>query len=112
MEWKIQDRKASGSDWDADGSPPDVVLTLNARGNTRSSPKRQTYSVEWQIDPPLQVEPGTRVSLHGIDLDLVADDPIDTLHTDVSDIYEFEHGRAKAFFKSGGAFMLGTCIRP
>lgn len=112
VEWKIQDRKASGAGWDADGSDPDVVVTLNARGSTRSSPKRQTLLVEWKLDPPLRVESGTRVSLSGVDRDILDHDRIATLHTNVKDNYEFEHGRAKVFFESGGAFMRGTCLRP
>jgi hypothetical protein len=111
VEWTIQPRKPTGNAWDADDSPPDVVLTLRARGSSgRTSPKRETYKVEWTLDPPLRVEPGTPVSLRGSDQDWVENDPIASLHTTVQEFHEHDGRVAKVLFDGGDAYMLGRCI--
>ncbi|MGB1016281.1 MAG: hypothetical protein ACPG4T_19245, partial [Nannocystaceae bacterium] len=110
IEWKIQKRKTSGSRWDADGSPPDVVLTLRSGSDTRTSPKREHYDVKWRVEPPLRVKPGATVSLYGRDRDLVADDRIDRLQVTVSEEYPNNRGRVEVHFESGGATMKGRCV--
>lgn len=110
VEWRIQKRKVNGSGWDVDGSPPDVVLTLRAGDDTRTSSKRETYQFEWRVDPPLRVKPGTTVSLSGRDRDILEHDRIDNLRVTVKNIPR--RGRITVEFENGGALMKGRCTEP
>lgn len=111
VEWKIQARKKNGNTWDADDSPPDVVLSLISDGVNRTSSKSETYSFEWRVDPPLRIEPGRIVMLRGMDKDWVEDDHIDSLRAKVQEFHDEENGISKIDFDTGAAFMTGRCLR-
>lgn len=111
VEWKIQARKKNGNEWDADGSPPDVVLSLQGDGASRISTKHETYNFEWKVDPPLRIEPRKLVVLRGTDKDLIEDDHIDSLRAKVQEFLDTDNGVSKIDFDTGAAFMTGRCIR-
>lgn len=106
LDFAVPRRKSNANAWDADGSAPDVVLTL--RGAGRTSKKMETYSAVWQLSPPLRVNSGESLTVEATDADLAAHDHIGTKRVDISPTAK--EGRIVG---AGGAVTLtGVCVDP
>lgn len=106
LEATISSRKRDGRVWDADESAPDVVLSLRAMGDSRTSSKTVGYSRSWKLEPPVLVGPDDTIQLRAIDKDLIADDPIFAFHAKPGPT--LAGGRLE--FGSGSAVAFGTCV--
>lgn len=106
VEVGIPARKRDGRAWDADGSTPDVVLTLRAAGDIRTSTLEASYRRSWTLSPAVTVDAGTLIQLRAIDKDLMADDPIFTLSARPTGT--LRGGTLE--FGSGSATAFATCI--
>lgn len=106
IEVKIPDRKSNGNAWDADGSAPDVVLSLRAAGDDHSSSKVAAYQRTWVLKPAIVVDTDENIRLRAIDMDLLAHDPIFALNAKPGGT--LPGGRLE--FGSGSAVAFGRCV--
>lgn len=73
--WTMPPSKATGEDWDGDGSAPDVVVRIQVSENrVLSGPKTQAYSGSWSLPELVPFDVGEEVSVWAFDSDLAFDD--------------------------------------
>lgn len=105
IEVSIPGQKSNGAPWDADDSAPDVVLSLRAAGDERTSSKWAAYQHSWRLDPAVVVDANVRLRLRAIDKDLMSDDPIFALNAKPGGT--LKGGRLD--FGAGSAVAFGRC---
>lgn len=106
--WQVPRTKPDSNDWDGDGSPPEVVLSIRTMdGVHMSSPEQSTYSVDWTFDAPLSVNAGETVVVTAVDKDVLADDPMATFNAKVPQF--LERGALRV---GHGATLIGKCVGP
>lgn len=106
--WQVPRTKADSDDWDGDGSPPDVVVTIRMTDGTyMSSKETSTFSVDWSFDAPLAVHADETVIVTAVDKDVLTDDPMPTFNAIAPQFLE------DGTWKLGqGAALVGKCVVP
>lgn len=108
LTWKVPSMKSNAAPWDGDDSPPDVQLRLRTSdGATVGSPKRQTFDFEWELESPLELKPGSTVTLTATDRDALFDDPMVSFNARVPAF--IQDGMWKL---TGGQMLEGECLHP
>ena len=98
--------KRSGHGWDADGSPPDLTLSIRVSGSRRGTSKRQdVQSATWRLDPPLVADAGAPIAVTATDADLMENDRIDDASERVPDTLP----GGTFTFGAGSVTLKGVC---
>jgi hypothetical protein len=106
--WQVPRTKPDSNDWDGDGSPPDVVVSIRLMDGTyMSSKETSTFSVDWSFDTPLAVNTNETVIVTAVDKDVLTDDPMPNFKANAPQFLE------NGIWKIGhGAELVGTCVGP
>lgn len=78
VKFTVPKTKKTGEPWDAFGGPPDPVVEIKAGADqARRGPKMQdSPRYTWTIKPEIEVMPGSKLTITGIDEDLAEPDLI------------------------------------
>ncbi len=85
VKFAVPKSKKSGKPWDAFGGPPDPVVEIKPGANkVRRGPKIQdSLDYAWTVTPEIQLMPGSKLAIKGIDADLAEPDLIFAYETTV-----------------------------
>ncbi len=109
IDYAAPGRKRSGHDWDADGSAPDITLSIQVGADRRGTSKKQDHRRgTWPLAPPLEVAAGERVTIVATDADLVANDRISSHAERVPATLK----DGVFSFGAGSVVLRGACLDP
>jgi hypothetical protein len=107
IEYTAPGSKSSGNAWDADGSPPDLALSIRVGPNPRGTPKQQDRSTaRWDLDPPIEADTNETIMVVATDADLMVNDPV----ANVSEKVPATLPGGVFTFGAGSTTLSGVCI--
>jgi hypothetical protein len=101
-------KDSKGNSWDGPfDSVPDLVLSISAGNDKRTTSEQSTFEAYWEFSPPLQVDSGEKIKIYVQDHDVDANDFVAEIRENMPQTLD-DFGS----FRMGSAELSGYCIDP